>query len=241
MLPSMKRPPVSTPPALSASLPSRWSESIPFGAHEVRHPSIRALEVARRSSPAHGGIRGVGAPSTRRLCDSSQATCRAHPPIEPAQARRGSHASHLGGHPVPGVYPVNMFCSELVVSARARFQRWSVPADVRGVEWSDPGRALPVAHRGVWDREKNQRGRSPRASASERASASTDGEREPIAEVGHERLQVGRGKGFRACPARCRFSGEVCGAEARPGGRLGRGATASSSGRPPGTAAAPPA
>lgn len=150
MLPSMKRPPVSTPPVVSSSLPSRWSESIPSGAHEVRQPSIRALEVARLSSPAHEGSRGVGAPSMRRLCDSSQATCRAHPPIEPAQARRGSHSSHLGGHPIPG-----------------------------------------------------------------------------------------KGKGFRACTARWRVSGEGCGAEAQPGGRPGRGATASSSGRPPGTDVAP--
>jgi hypothetical protein len=80
-LASMKRPPLSRPPVLLvASVPRRWSGSIPSGAHEVRQPSIRALEVARLSSPAHEGSRGVGAPSMQRLCDSSQPTFRAHHP-----------------------------------------------------------------------------------------------------------------------------------------------------------------
>src|SRR3990167_4818929 len=46
---------------------------------------VFALVKGEGHSPAHEGIRGVGAPSTRRPCDSSQATFRAHPPIEPAR------------------------------------------------------------------------------------------------------------------------------------------------------------
>ncbi len=46
---------------------------------------VFALVHGEGCSPAHEGIRGVGAPSTRRPCDSGQATLRAHPPIEPAR------------------------------------------------------------------------------------------------------------------------------------------------------------
>ncbi len=93
-MPFMKRPPVSTASfvrAPSFCLLNPSTEVVPSGAREVRHPFIRALEVARLSSPAHEWSRGVWAPSTRRLCDSSQATFRAHPPIEPARDRRGCH------------------------------------------------------------------------------------------------------------------------------------------------------
>jgi hypothetical protein len=53
------------------------------------------------SSSAHEGIRRVGAPSTRRPWDSSQATFRAHPPIEPAR--------DLGAHRQSVVDWVHMF------------------------------------------------------------------------------------------------------------------------------------
>ncbi len=45
----------------------------------------RSSRASSVSPPAHEGIRGVGAPSSQRPCDSGQPTCRAHPPIEPAR------------------------------------------------------------------------------------------------------------------------------------------------------------
>ena len=52
---------------------------------------VFALIKGEGCSPAHEGIRGVGALSTQRPCDSGQATCRAHPPIEPARDRGPHH------------------------------------------------------------------------------------------------------------------------------------------------------
>src|SRR6266481_2693916 len=45
--------------------------------------------MVRLYSPAHEGSRGMGAPSTRRLCDGSQVNIRAHPSFEPARDIRG--------------------------------------------------------------------------------------------------------------------------------------------------------
>jgi hypothetical protein len=46
------------------------------------------------SPPAHEGIRRVGAASSRRSCDSGQATLRAHPPIQPAR-EHGPHCQSV--------------------------------------------------------------------------------------------------------------------------------------------------
>ncbi len=53
--------------------------------------SIRARQGRGLTrSPAHEGIRGVGAPSIQRPCDGGQVNIRAHPPIEPARDQ-GAH------------------------------------------------------------------------------------------------------------------------------------------------------
>lgn len=58
-------------------------------------PSIRArLGRGRERSPAHEGIRGVGAPSIQRPWSSGQGNTRAHPPVEPARDR-GIHSREL--------------------------------------------------------------------------------------------------------------------------------------------------
>src|SRR3990167_6067357 len=46
---------------------------------------VFALVKGEGCSPAHEGIRRVGAPSTQRPCSSGQGNIRAHPPIEPAR------------------------------------------------------------------------------------------------------------------------------------------------------------
>ena len=46
---------------------------------------VSALVKGEGYSPAHEGIRRVGAPSTQRPCSSGQANIRAHPPVEPAR------------------------------------------------------------------------------------------------------------------------------------------------------------
>src|SRR3970282_687826 len=89
---------------------------------------VFALVKGEGHSPAHRGIRRVGAPSILRPCSSGQANIRAHPPIEPArdhevhrtitvqsapaaltqEARRGSPEGRRGGgahtpfHPAGG-------------------------------------------------------------------------------------------------------------------------------------------
>ena len=71
------------------------------------------------------------------------------------------------------------FCSKLVDSAAspaAGSRRF--PLGVAVGTRTGP----PLADRGVWDRDKNQRGRSPRASASEQCAAFTDSDLERHAE-----------------------------------------------------------
>ena len=51
---------------------------------------VFALVKGEGYSPAHEGIRGVGAPSSQRSCSSGQGNIRAHPPVEPAR----DHAAH---------------------------------------------------------------------------------------------------------------------------------------------------
>src|SRR5713101_4458573 len=46
---------------------------------------VFALVKGEGHSPAHEGIRRVGAPSIQRPCDSGQGNSRAHPPVEPAR------------------------------------------------------------------------------------------------------------------------------------------------------------
>ena len=58
----------------AVALVSRGSVSLVF-----------ALVKGEEHSPAHEGIRRVGAPSTQRPCNSGQGNIRAHPPVEPAR------------------------------------------------------------------------------------------------------------------------------------------------------------
>ena len=46
---------------------------------------VFALVKGEGYSPAHEGIRGVGAPSMQRPCSSGHVNIRAHPPVEPAR------------------------------------------------------------------------------------------------------------------------------------------------------------
>src|SRR5678815_624345 len=56
---------------------------------------VSALVKGKGDSPAHEGIRRVGAPSTQRPCGSGQANIRAHPPVEPARDHQ-THHHHIG-------------------------------------------------------------------------------------------------------------------------------------------------
>ena len=51
---------------------------------------VFALVKGEGYSPAHEGIRRVGAPSMQRPCSSGQVNIRAHPPVEPAR----DHEAH---------------------------------------------------------------------------------------------------------------------------------------------------
>jgi len=52
---------------------------------------VFALVKGEGYSPAHEGIRGVGAPSIQRPCSSGQVNIRAHPPVEPARDHEAHH------------------------------------------------------------------------------------------------------------------------------------------------------
>ena len=87
MLPCMKRLAVSS---RGASLPvSRFRVFACSGQGAlVSRGSVNlvsALVKGEGHSPAHEGIRRVGAPSTQRPSSSGQGNIRAHPPVEPAR------------------------------------------------------------------------------------------------------------------------------------------------------------
>src|SRR5262245_6109155 len=96
MLPCMKRLAVSS---RGVSLPvSRFSRALRLmqwtlvsrGSVDL----VPALVKGEGYSPAHAGIRRVGAPSTQRPCRSDQGNFRAHPPVEPAR----DHPAHPPSH-----------------------------------------------------------------------------------------------------------------------------------------------
>jgi hypothetical protein len=97
MLACMKRLAVSS---RDVSLPvSRFraftfNEAEGSGLARFRQPCIRARQKGEEYSPAHEGIRRVGAPSTQRPCSSGQANIRAHPPVEPARDHEASLPHH---------------------------------------------------------------------------------------------------------------------------------------------------
>ncbi len=95
MLPSMKRLAVSSRhrvfPCGVCGVQSSAATVVRCGLARFCQSSIRARQGRGLTrSPAQEGIRGVGAPSTQRPCDSSQVNIRAHPPIEPARDQ-GAH------------------------------------------------------------------------------------------------------------------------------------------------------
>ncbi len=55
---------------------------------------VFALVKGEGHSPAHEGIRRVGAPSIQRPCSSGQGNIRAHPPVEPARDRETQLPHH---------------------------------------------------------------------------------------------------------------------------------------------------
>ena len=90
--------------ALSERLAGQGAVSLPVSRLRVFACSGRWALVSRGSvslvfalvkgeghSPAHEGIRRVGAPSTQRPCSSGQANIRAHPPVEPARDHQAHH------------------------------------------------------------------------------------------------------------------------------------------------------
>src|SRR3989304_3829093 len=52
---------------------------------------VFALVKGEGHSPAHRGIRRVGAPSILRPCNSGHFNIRAHPPVEPARDHEAHH------------------------------------------------------------------------------------------------------------------------------------------------------
>src|SRR3970040_2011776 len=52
---------------------------------------VFALVKGEWYSPAHRGIRRVGAPSILRPCNSGHFNIRAHPPVEPARDHEAHH------------------------------------------------------------------------------------------------------------------------------------------------------
>ena len=96
---------------------------------------VFALVKGEGYSPAHEGIRRVGAPSTQRPCGSGQVDIRAHPPVEPARDHQAYHTSSIH-------CPVRVqFQSRPLVLLRREARR-------RGVEERRGGEAYTPCHPG---------------------------------------------------------------------------------------------
>ena len=88
---------------------------------------VFALVKGEGYSPAHEGIRGVGAPSIQRPCRSGHVNIRAHPPVEPARDHEAQLPHH---HRVQSGPRVPHACSAATESGRAAGRRgaYTVPS-----------------------------------------------------------------------------------------------------------------